>query len=203
MGADIPQREDRRVQRTRELLRGALFALIREKGFEALTVQNIIDRANVGRATFYAHFDNKEDLLLSGFDSLRESLKERQREARLRRGPLEEWVFAFSHNLFAHVDDHRDLFRAMAGERSGAVVQSVVHKLLLDLVRDDVKALFTTKPPAVPAEALAQFLAAGMFGLILWWLGTRTRPSVDELNGMFQRLAFTSLNTALGPREHK
>lgn len=63
--------KDRRVQRTQQLLREALFALIQEKGFEKLSVQDIIDRANVGRATFYAHFDNKEDLLLSGFDALR------------------------------------------------------------------------------------------------------------------------------------
>src|SRR5690348_14574384 len=114
--ADMARREDRRVQRTRELLRGALFALIRERGFEVLTVQDIIDRANVGRATFYAHFDNKEDLLLSGFDELRAALKERQHEAKLRRGPVEERGFAFSHELFAHIDDHRDLFQAMASK---------------------------------------------------------------------------------------
>lgn len=194
---DMTRRDDRRVQRTRELLRGALFALIREKGFEMLTVRDIIDRANVGRATFYAHFDNKEDLLLSGFDSLRALLKERQREAQLRQGPVEERAFAFSHELFAHVNDHRDLFRAMAGKRSGAVIQSVVHKLLLDLVRDDVKALSRVQANAVPAEALAQFIAGGMFGLILWWMGARTRPSVDELNGMFRRLALPPLKAAL------
>ena len=57
---------DRRVQRTEQLLRAALMSLIQEKGFEALSVQDIIDRANVGRATFYAHFENKEDLLASG-----------------------------------------------------------------------------------------------------------------------------------------
>ncbi len=49
--------------RTQQLLRGALFSLIQERGFEALSVQDIIDRANVGRATFYSHFDNKQDLL--------------------------------------------------------------------------------------------------------------------------------------------
>ena len=56
------QKVDRRVQRTQRLLRTARVSLIEEKGFEALTVQDIIDRANVGRATFYAHFN----LLVSG-----------------------------------------------------------------------------------------------------------------------------------------
>ena len=58
-------KNDRRVERT-QLLLAALVSLIEEKGFEALTVQDIIDRANLGRATFYAHFDNKEDLFVSG-----------------------------------------------------------------------------------------------------------------------------------------
>ena len=194
----MARREDRRVHRTRELLRGALFSLIREKGVEALSVQDIIDRADVGRATFYAHVDNTEDLLLSGFDTLRASLKERQREGQLRRGRVEERVLAFSHELFAHVSDHRDLFQAMAGKRSGAVIQSVVHKLLLDLIRDDVKSILPrAEASSVPAEARAQFIAGGMFGLLMWWMGGRTRPSVDELNGIFQRLAIAVLKPAL------
>jgi AcrR family transcriptional regulator len=61
----VAKRRDRRVERTQQLLREALLSLIREKGFEGLTVQEIIDRANVGRATFYAHFENKDDLLLN------------------------------------------------------------------------------------------------------------------------------------------
>ena len=73
----MAKKEDRRVQRTKRLLREALLALIREKRFEALSVQDVIDRADVGRATLYAHFDNKEDLLVSGFYGLRASLKER------------------------------------------------------------------------------------------------------------------------------
>ena len=190
--------EDRRVQRTRELLRVALFSLIREKGFEALTVQEIIDRANVGRATFYAHFDNKEDLLLSGFETLRTSLKARQREAHLRRGRLEERVLAFSHDLFAHVSDHRDLFWAMAGKHSGAVVQTILRKLLLDLVREDVKSLLpTAQSKRIPAEVVAEFLAGGIFGVLLWWMGGRARPSVDELNATFQRLTIPVLKAAL------
>jgi len=59
----MAKKADRRIERTQQLLRGALFSLIQERGFEALSVQDIIDRANVGRATFYSHFDNKQDLL--------------------------------------------------------------------------------------------------------------------------------------------
>ena len=65
---------DRRIQRTQQMLREALMSLIQQKGFESLSVQDIIDRANVGRATFYAHFDSKEDLLASGIEGLRASL---------------------------------------------------------------------------------------------------------------------------------
>src|SRR5512141_2904590 len=61
---------DRRVQRTQQLLREALVALILEKGYDAITVQDILDLANMGRSTFYAHYRDKEDLLLSGFQML-------------------------------------------------------------------------------------------------------------------------------------
>src|SRR3954468_5964455 len=120
----MPGTQDRRVQRTQQLLREALFALIRKKGFEMLTVQDIIDRANVGRATFYAHFDNKEDLLLSGFDVLRASLRKRQREALSSQSGADERLFAYSYDLLSHVNEYRHLFRAMSGKRSGAAVQN-------------------------------------------------------------------------------
>ena len=49
----------------------------------------------------------------------------------------------------------------------------------------------------VPAEMLTEFMAGGIFGLLMWWMGARMRPSVDELNGMFQRLALPVLKAAL------
>jgi AcrR family transcriptional regulator len=82
------KRQDRRIQRTQQLLEAALLSLIKEKEFDAISVQEIIDRANVGRATFYTHYDNKEDLLESGFDALLAALRERQREARSHGGQL-------------------------------------------------------------------------------------------------------------------
>ncbi|MEJ2354006.1 MAG: TetR/AcrR family transcriptional regulator, partial [Anaerolineales bacterium] len=68
------ERVDRRVQRTRQLLNDALMSLIVEKGYDSITVQNIIDRANLGRSTFYAHYQDKDDLLLSGIEDVVHSL---------------------------------------------------------------------------------------------------------------------------------
>ncbi len=194
----MPNRKDRRVQRTQGLLRGALFSLIQEKGFEDLSVQDIIDRANVGRATFYAHFDNKEDLLMSGFDALRASLRERQRDALSHGNSVDERVFAFSHEMLAHVNEHRRLFQAMAGKRSGAVVQNVLRKLVIDLVRDDIKAMVarsTAHPTAT--DAVVEFIAGGPFGVMMWWLGGKARLSVEELNALFRRFAISAANATL------
>src|SRR5438045_9107191 len=114
---------DRRIQRTQALLKTALMSLIQEKGFEALSVQDIIDRANVGRATFYAHFDNKEDLLVSRLDGLRGSLQARQRQALSQATRAEDRMFAYSRDMFMHVNEHRTVFRSMVGKRSGPVIQ--------------------------------------------------------------------------------
>jgi AcrR family transcriptional regulator len=194
----VAKRRDRRIERTQQLIRGALRSLIQEKGFDALTVQDIIDRANVGRATFYAHFDNKDDLLASGFDDLRASLKARQRDAFARGRSVEDRVLAFSQEVFAHTNEYRDVFRAMVGKRSGATVQRLLHKLLVDLVREDVKeTVVRADNRGVPTEALVQFIAGALFGLLMWWLDGKMRLSVVEVNALFRKLAIPSLKAAV------
>ena len=184
---------DRRVQRTQQGLQTALLALIQERGYEALTVQDIIDRANVGRATFYAHFDNKEDLLVSRLDMLRSSLQARQREAR-RTSRRVDQTFAYSHEMFVHVDEHRTVFRSMVGKRSGAIIQQLFHKMLVDLVREDVKGLAPPKAVAgTPIEAVTHLIAGGLFGLILWWVDGPAKLSVDDVDALVRRLAVPAL----------
>jgi AcrR family transcriptional regulator len=197
-GCAVARKVDRRVQRTRQLLHEALLSLIREKGFEALSVQDIIDRANVGRATFYAHFDNKEDLLLSGLEGLRSSLRELQRQALARGGAADERVFAFSRELFAHAHEHRDVLRAMAGDRGAALVRQVFHRMLVELVRDDVRAIVPRSGAgSLPADAVVQFAAGGLFGLLMWWLEGRARPGVEEIDALFRWLAISAVTAAL------
>jgi AcrR family transcriptional regulator len=193
----VTRKTDRRVGRTQQLLRQALLSLIREKGFETLTVQEIIDRANVGRATFYTHFENKDDLLVSGFDELRASLRDRQRQALARGAGVADRVFAFSRDMFEHANDHRGVYRAMVGKQSGAVVEQVLHKILLDLIRDDIRATAPRALGPAAAEPLAQFLAGGLFGVLIWWLRSKSRLPVEQVNTLFRKLAVPALEAAL------
>jgi AcrR family transcriptional regulator len=192
------KKDDLRVQRTQQLLRTALVSLIEEKGFEALTVQDIIDRANVGRATFYAHFDNKEDLLASGLDGLRAVLKELQRQAHMRTASSDERLFAFSHEMFAHIAEYRKVFRAMVGKRSGALVQQLLQKIVVDLVRDDLKATVGRGDDrSAPAEAVVQFVTGGFFAIAMLWAAGRLPLSVEEVNALFRRLAMPGVRATL------
>ena len=76
------------------------------------------------------------------------------------------------------------------------MIQHVLRKLLVQLVREDVQST-APKEGAVPSEAIVQFLANGLFGLLVWWLNGRMRLSVEEVNGIFRQLAVPALKAAL------
>ena len=191
-------KEDRRIQRTRELLRSAMVSLIREQGFEALSVQHIIDRANVGRSTFYAHFKSKEDLLTGSVEMMRSTLHRIQLRAAGGSGSPRERMFAFAHELFAHAEQHRDIFAAMVGKRSGTLFQHHLHQMLADLVREDVDyAVSRKKRDAVQVETVVQFVSGGLLGLLVTWQDKLPRLSVDDLDELFRRMAIPAVESVL------
>ncbi len=82
----------------------------------------------------------------------------------------------------------------MAGTQSEAVVRRLLHKLIVDLVRDDLKATTRSGTSAVEIDAAAQFVAGGLLGLLIWWLGGRPRLSVAEVDALFRKLATPALS---------
>lgn len=85
---------DRRVQRTRELLQKSLIDLIGERGYDAITIQDIVDRANVARTIFYVHYSSKDDLFLGclSFDDVQFLLILRKRCTAIPPAPVQSVV---------------------------------------------------------------------------------------------------------------
>src|SRR5215212_4388 len=100
---------DRRSQRTRQLLSAALLALMLEKRYDAITVQDIIDRANVGRATFYAHYFDKEDLLMSDITRVLDELSGHV----VAGAPGTPRPLPRLTAFFRHVQEHQTLYQAL------------------------------------------------------------------------------------------
>src|SRR5438105_14800338 len=106
---ELKQKTDRRVLRTRDRLGNALIALMQEKPFDSITVQDVLDRAGVGRSTFYVHYRDKDDLFLSDADEFLEAIAtmlSRREEKSDRVAPVREF--------FAHVAEAQQLYTALA-----------------------------------------------------------------------------------------
>ncbi len=189
MGVKQPSTGDRRVQRTRAALREALVALLAERGWDGFSVQDVCDRANVGRSTFYTHFADKEELVSGSFEDLRRTLL-----AGLgapggeRRRPL-----AFTRGLIEHGLSYRRVFRAIVGRRSGHFVQGRFRALVIGLARDDL----TGWPVrGVPVEALAAFAGGALLELLTWALESKGPPEPEALDALYHRLVGPVLSEA-------
>jgi AcrR family transcriptional regulator len=148
---------DRRTVRSRRALHEALIALILRKGYDAVTVQDIIDEADVGRSTFYAHYTGKEDLLRAGFGALRVDLAEAQRRADAMRASRPE-PFAFSLTLFEHACGYKQVYRALVGGRGGAIATNEMRRVLSDMVRDELAASWNDE--TVPRDLALEFVVS-------------------------------------------
>ncbi|ABF39020.1 transcriptional regulator, TetR family [Candidatus Koribacter versatilis Ellin345] len=184
---------DKRVQRTQYQLRSALLALIVEHGYEQLSVQDILDRAGVGRATFYAHYRSKEDLLVRSMDILRLHLvAETAAKKKSKRTPL-----GFTLAFFRHVDSHRQLWRAIVGRESGFIVDRQMRRLLLDLVRlDTSRSAALGRSNKIP-ELAAHFLVGALMSVMVWWLDYNIRLTPLEVDRVFREMSLPTLKALL------
>lgn len=133
-------RIDRRVARTRATLQRAHLKLILERGYDAVTVEDMCEAANVGRSTFYAHYSGKDDLKLSGLEELRRELMAHGAHAGAHSHDDTGRRFGFTLPMFEHAREHIDLYRTLAGGRGGAMALGAICQILADLFRSELPA---------------------------------------------------------------
>ncbi len=184
---------DRRIQRTRQLLLNSLIELILEKGYETITVQDIIDRANVGRSTFYSHFRDKEDLLLSGSEKLRDVFE----DFHVQFSP-EKSNWDFSLALFQHAEEQRPAFKALLGKQAGAVVLNHIQKALTAVLKEHFQRTYPKKKQLVPLDVFVRYFVSTFLGLLTWWLDNDASDSAVQMNEYYQTLIEPTIQALLG-----
>jgi AcrR family transcriptional regulator len=166
-GATRTSAPDRRVRRTRKQLHDAFLELVIEKGYEKTTIQDILDRADVGRSTFYVHYRDKEALLMASFDAMGEQL-EHELDGIPAADPIDVTLPAAL--LFEHAYRNKRVYRALCGHQGGALVQRHLRRLIGDVLRKRLRPHPTRSGTDVPADVAAEFYTSAALGLLVWWI---------------------------------
>lgn len=213
---------DLRVRRTQKLLREALIALIEERGFDAITVGEIAERAMVSRAAFYRHYQDKYDLVekifedmvsevLREIDPLRRSVMDRLRSQPLAdswgeifeqapeaRATPEAWVKMFDH--FAH---YEQLYRALLGRKGSSWFVTRMRTFLAEMLSMRLQELVETLPNQHIAEKrvftngfLPNLISAQLIEAIVWWLEQERPYSSRQIATYSYRLMRSALREA-------
>lgn len=180
----MSDKQDRRSQRTRHLLSEAFVALLREKGYSAITVSDIIDRANIGRSTFYSHYRDKDDLFVNELDRVIEVLSHRIPEQ-------EEMPFFPSLGLFRHVGEEYDLYKALIWTPGIDLLIKYMQKSLSQRVERGLQN--QGKNFEVPIPVLANFITGSFLTLLKWWLESKMVYSPQQMDDMFKKLTLTGI----------
>ncbi len=186
-------KQDRRSQRTRQLVSSAMMELLSEKSYEAITIQDILERSGIGRSTFYSHYYDKEDVHASMMEQMLEEMTHQLAERNAGREIIP------SLELFQHLYQDRPHFQAVAGsgpagERLWEAMQTALGKIIeqaLVSVGED------KNPSSIPLPMMSSYLAGAFLYLLKWWVKAGMSYSPEEMDRIFRQLALPGVREAL------
>ena len=176
------------MRRTKQRLDDALVSLIIEKGYDKTTVQDLIDRADVGRSTFYAHYETKDELLVSWVDQLAAEM-----ELQLAQQQTDVGSIMPSLALFRHLAEAHHVYKAMIGSRGSDIAIEMVHSSLLRHARSGLERRpDVSDQTTIPIEVRAEFLAGSLLALLTWWIDNDMPYPPERMDQIYQELTKTT-----------
>ena len=185
--------------------------LIREKGYDSISVEEITQRANLGRATFYLHYKDKEDLLVDEFSELAN-----ERARALSEIPFSVWLpnsetpdrpienkptepFLM---IFQHVANHADIYRILLQNEKSDRILGRIRKIIAQSITEFMQTKVESDPIPllleVPIDLLAAYFSGALLSCVDWWLEQGATYTPEEMTRMFQRLFFPGARKILG-----
>jgi AcrR family transcriptional regulator len=185
----MPENTDRRIRRTNRTLSAALIELTSERPYASIQVRDITDRADVGYATFYRHYDSKDDLMLAVFEDIMEELEasscDRGVEYFEQEGAL----------LFGHVQKYKGLYASII--QSQEFVMKLKNLLSTRIEGHIVQHASILKDRSFPLDLAAHHMVVALIGLIEWWLENEMSLPIEEMARIYKRLVIQATWYAL------
>ena len=179
---------DRRQQKTRAAIFSAFTGLLEQKPYNSITVQEIIDAANIGRSTFYAHFETKDELLKALcrelFDHIVDAARHREHTHGLTPGEGEP-ISVFLHMLMHLQENDRQILTLLSCESNDLFLRYYKDRLT-DLVRTQVLAGYDEEAAGIPKEFLVNHISGSFVEMVQWWIKRGMPESPQELDRWFQ-----------------
>lgn len=192
--------EDLRVRRTRKLLQEALIALTVEKGFAAVTVRDITERAMVNRSTFYRHYLDKCDMVEQYMNDVYALISDDPGDVAKFGQPPEKPPSGLL-NLLKHIQQYADFYRVMLGANGDpgfiASFRQNVEKRFRYMISVAQPTIATDGPPI---DLRLSYLSSAHIGAILWWLENDQPFSLEELAIWMSRLSISSAGITSWPK---
>jgi AcrR family transcriptional regulator len=181
-------RFERRKRATRQRLVQAAADLLIERGCDAVSVQAITDRADVGRGTFYLHFKDKDDILWAILREQIDTLHTQIGQEVQTDQPVEQRVYHIWLKTFQHIHDHRELISRVLGERGHMLIANRFMDYFAALMIDDLTHHVHKSPIHLPAPFVANYLLGAQMRLIVWWIEQGIDYTPQQMTDMFYQM---------------
>ena len=186
---------DRRVRRSHRLMGDALLALIVEKGYDAITIKDVTDRADVAYVTFFRHFKDKEQLLLLRLEDELAALRAKAEQAAQAVGTGGRGV-AEGRAIFEYVWEQQALYRALFGSQGTWRVRQAALNVIAAVFLESCSPLHQRRP--ISAELAANHMAASLLALFDWWLDQPKPASPEQMASIYDKLIVSATLQARG-----
>ena len=194
------EKQDRRTRRTRQLLRDAFVALLKEKRYEDVSVQDIIELADVARSTFYVHYVDKEDLLVGRWGVFASNLGVHVEG--LKHDENKQHSILSTLGWFHHIKAQGDLLKIIAKDPAMDLAMKTLHGILLEDMQMRIQNHLPENGNAsIPPSLVTDYLAGSLMTLLKWWVKQGMSYPPERMDEIFQQLVMRGVSSLIKTKE--
>jgi len=196
-----PSNEDRRIIRTRRVITESFVSLLKEKGFPAISVADLTERAEINRSTFYAHYKDKFDLLHAVIEEKLTLLSEELEASRVSHSALSDAMDSphpYYVTLFEHLQAHAGFYTVMFKR----IEDSDLRGRMLEAIRESqfivISHFKLEQKMLIPTDILLDYLCSSIIGVVERWYDNGMKYSANYMALQLTRLGRLGTDKAMG-----